>query len=213
MNNDIFDQFQTQAFLQVVAQKEKNYKTLVKNCSKIQTGDLIFTRDNGLFARAIRFGTKGDVNHVGIVFKIEGMKKEEHVWVAEATNGGFLFRPYNYYYIQSSCAIGRVFDELTAEQRDDLRNELLKLIGTPYDWKAIVEIIKYIIVNGRGMPKNDLTEEANKVICSEGVPLIYWRTFQCKLVPSKPFRLTTPQDLYVAPKVNIYKTLDGVWTI
>jgi hypothetical protein len=197
----------------LIEQQERQYKQLVNNCAKIQTGDIIFTSGTSLLSRGIKFATKGEVDHVAIVLKIEGMQKDEHVWVAESTASGFVIRAYNYYYIQSSCAIGRVFDTLTKEQRDAIRIETIKLINTPYDWNVYLEIIKYIIVHGRGMPTNDATEDANKIICSEAMVLAYWRAFNVKLVPSKPFRLTTPQDIYVSNKVKIYKTLQGEWLI
>jgi hypothetical protein len=211
ITNNTFEE--EQIMTQIIEQQKIEHKQLVNNCAKIQTGDLIFSRGDAILSKLIRYGTKGDVDHVAIVLKIDGMKKDEYVWVAESTASGFVIRAYNYYYIQSSCAIGRVFETLTKEQRDAIRIETIKLINTPYDWNVYLEIIKYIIVHGRGMPTNDATEDANKIICSEALALVYWRALETKLVPSKPFRLTTPQDIYVAKKVNIYKTLGGEWLI
>ena len=204
------DNFNYMMVAQMAEQEALQYEQLIKNCKKIRTGDIVFVDNRNLIGNLIKFGTKGVVNHTGIVVKIDGMQKDEHVMVAEATSAGFVIKPYSYYYIQSSCAIGRVFEELSKEDRDFLRSEIVKLLGTPYGWNDILTIIKYILIRGRGMPVNNLTEDANKIICSEAVPLVYKRALSYKL-SNKPFRLTTPQDLYERNDIVRYKELDGTW--
>jgi hypothetical protein len=186
-------------------------KIVYDNCKTIRTGDIICAKDVGLMPWLIRYATRGGVNHVGIVVKIDDTPKE-HIMVAEATPNGVRIHPYNYYYIQSSCMVGRVFDELEKEQRDALREESLRHLGTPYDWRAYIPIIYHILTFGRKVPENDLSESTKRFICSEYVPLIYYRALRLKLV-NKKFQHTTPADIALSPKIQWFKHLDGTWEI
>lgn len=162
---------------------------------KYYTGDVIFTRNKGIFARGIRLFTKSQINHVGIIYEVaqDGYK------VAEATNDGFTINFYHNNYIESSCEVRRYFDEISKEYRDELRSYILKSINIPYDWMAIKRIALNIITLGIYKGKK---ETERLWICSEAVARIYYDVFKVKLV-RKTFDKITPEDLRRAFKLII----------
>lgn len=204
-----YNLFTDQHMLQVMQQSVDYDKMVYDNCANIRTGDIIASRGSNFIGGAIRYITKAPVDHVGIVIRVDGTDKE-HVMVAEATPHGVRIHPYNYYYIQSSCMVGRVFTELGKDQRDGLRQESLRYLGVPYEWSLYPVIVWHLLTIGRHVPENDISEDTRKFICSEYVPLIYYRALKVKLV-NKAFKYTTPGDIVLSPKIKWVKMLDGSW--
>ena len=152
----------------------------------IKQGDVVFSRGNNWFERLIRFGTRSEINHVGIVYKVH----EDGVIVAESMPEGFVKNFYHNNYILTDCEVRRVFKTMSPNKTEKLLLTIDSFIGTPYDWLAIKRIILKILT--LGLYKGWLTTE-HKMICSESVARILsimgWRK-----VP-KIYDMTTPKDL------------------
>ena len=156
---------------------------------EIQTGDIIFRRDNTIIGRLIRRFTGSFYNHVALVI---GVHPDDYgvnnVLVAEAEWGGFVITKYSKEKIYSKCGVGRVFPSLNEEQRKHLRSRVLQLLGSKYDFRAIFKILKTIVLR-----RSISYENVNKVICSEAVAIIY-NDFGVHFT-DKEFAFVTPGDI------------------
>lgn len=163
---------------------------------KLQTGDIIFYSGTGLISRAIKWFTKSNVSHVAIVLSPSMEEDENFALIAEAQWGGFVISKTYKPWVEEKCAVGRVFSTLTVAQRKQFRSEAVKLLGEKYDYGALLAIAKFILFKSE-----KITQDANKVICSESVELIY-RKMGKELVIGLP-EYVTPIDIYKSKQVKI----------
>ena len=165
----------------------------------IKIGDIVFSRGDGWFEKLIRFGTRSDINHVGIVYEIHPDK----VVVAESLPEGFVLSEYHNNYITDSCEVRRAFKK-TSREKEQLTQEIIESkLGRPYDWMSIIRIALKILTLGIYKRKVD-TEEA--MICSEAVARILSRLGYKPV--DKLYDYVTPQDLRISIPVVIVPLLE-----
>ena len=155
---------------------------------KIHTGDILFFSERGIIPSLIRFFTKSKYSHVGVVVKI--LPEHDAVLVAEALLDGFVINKREMSEIRQNVRVGRVFAELSRTRRNLFRSEVIKLMGTKYDFKALFVILKRLFIRGRRITSyNDLM----RIICTEAIHILYEK-MGAKLSTINPAVLT-PKDL------------------
>jgi len=107
--------------------------------TSVQPGDILAVRSGGLAGAAIRLGAalRDQVNlssHIAVVHHTD-----EHgtVWALEGRPGGVGWRDARDY-LASPWTVTNAGQPKTAEQRETVCATMLAMIGTAYDWEAIV---------------------------------------------------------------------------
>lgn len=106
----------------------------------VQPGDLLLTRSKGWAGLLIRLGSAfrdqpNLINHVAIVHHTD---KEGTVWVIEGRPGGVGWRDAKAY-LASPHTVCNATQPKTATQRLDVAKGAKAMLGTEYDWEAIVQ--------------------------------------------------------------------------
>ena len=166
--------------------------------SLIRDGDVLFFRGRGFVSSAIMAQTGSSYSHVELAQWNLGQ-----LMTMGATSHGTVYRRLSSIIGEySSVAVARVpfgpQEGWPAKQveretvRQALRNALAHL-GRPYDFADIAKIWWRDRL-GLGHTTRDRKSDQDKFICSEFVAAAY-SAAGVDLVPNKPDRLTTPQDI------------------
>lgn len=156
------------------------------NDLSICIGDIIFSHGYGWVERKIRYFTKSNINHVGIIVKVH----EDGVDVLEAAFTGVRTHFYHNNYIKSQCEIRRLSKRMTKDQVADLHMMAKVLDGSPYDYLAIFQNFLNIITGGW---YTGLIHTRRWFICSELVIYILSQLGYKKAVQN--YTVTNPEDL------------------
>lgn len=105
----------------------------------VAPGDVLLVRTNSLTSTLIRFGSAlrdaPDIsNHVAVVHHTD---LHGTVWCVEGRPGGVGWRDATAY-LQSPWTVSNAAQPKTPEQRKTVCDVMQAMLGTPYDWTAIV---------------------------------------------------------------------------
>jgi hypothetical protein len=125
---------------------------------QMKTGDLLLWRSNSLLGAAIRFFSKGTVNHASIVMCFPEYEGEEcRRWTTEALEHGTVL---NLLSRRLDDYDGQVWwyplKDDWEQQRSIIGHRALEMIGIPYDYKSL---FKNIV--------GKVSAEARRLFCSE----------------------------------------------
>jgi hypothetical protein len=106
----------------------------------VQPGDVLAVRTSGFAAAAIRFGSAllgrpNISNHIAVVHHVDA---EGTVWCIEGRPGGVGWRSAADY-VSSPWTLVNSAQPKTAEQRVLISRAMTAMLGTRYDWEAIVD--------------------------------------------------------------------------
>ncbi|NWF49970.1 MAG: hypothetical protein HXY49_05465 [Ignavibacteriaceae bacterium] len=150
----------------------------------LQPGDLILFSHTRLFDRLVRWFTKSEFSHAGIVYEL-GEKK---IKVGEAWGSGFGIRT-RYVSELPKCKIRRAKVELK-----DVKRIQRKYIGKPYDRLNIIGLVIHSLTG-----KKLFVRSVKKITCSEVSARFFYDAskkqidFQKEF--HKPYDYITPADL------------------
>ena len=128
----------------------------------MQTGDLLLWRSGSLLGRLIRWFSKSDVNHAGIVIRFTEYDTER-VYTLEALEHGFVLRALSERLLNHN---GKAYWVPLVPDCDPLRHAMgrfgLQFVGTQYDYKDLfVQAVKRAHLN------------PDALFCSEAVAAIW----------------------------------------
>lgn len=151
---------------------------------ELKPGDLVLFSHTRLFDRLVRWFTRSEYSHAGIIYE-PGEKK---VLVGEAWGTGFDIRKRTVKEI-NLCRIRRSHTEL-----NDITKTMEKYIGSPYDKLNIIGLILH-----RYLKIKVFSTTAKELTCSEvSARFFYDATFKKINFESefnKPYDYITPADL------------------
>lgn len=141
-----------------------NLELYMRYRSHMQTGDLLLWKSHTLLGWMIRLFSRGEVNHAGLVLKLEEFAHlKERRWTLEALEPGIVL-----HLISNRLAKfdGEVWwyplkDEFY-EHRANLGEWAIAMVGTPYDYGSLFK-------NALGR----VSVNANRLFCSEYAYMAY----------------------------------------
>ena len=151
--------------------------------------DIIFLKSNGFIPKAIRYFTKCEYNHVGIIHMYQG-----ELYVFEAVSKGFIptstledWKLEKEVKGEKWCIISPNI-RVTAIEKIKKSNRIKELTGKKYEFVSLLfyQLIYQISKKWIGSKNN------NRVICSEAVAYVYKECFE-------DWYKTDPQDIYDSP--------------
>lgn len=145
---------------------------------KPEPGDLIFTRDNGVISRIIRYVTKGKYSHVGVYFG--------HGLILEADWNGVVLSSLDKKYHEYE-----VVSPTKTVNRLEFIERLLRRVGDGYDYSFLFGNLLYKIF-GKAKAFLGFSNDPNRWICSE---LIATQLKECGEALDKPLEQYDPQTL------------------
>lgn len=164
--------------------------------SGLGVGDLLLTRGSSDAAEAIRAGAELEgfdplatsINHVAFVHHVD---EAGILWLLEGRPGGVGWKDAESY-LTSPHTITNARQPKTLEQRTALRDLSIGLLGTPYDWAAIVaDGMRAISHTDLWASKQWGPEAPAHVVCSSYADWLYERV---GLLSPRPDRTCTPAD-------------------
>ncbi len=157
---------------------------------ELKPGDLVLFSHTRLFDRLVRWFTKSEFSHSGIIFEI----KEKFILVGEAWGTGFDIRKRTVKEI-NLCRLRRSHTELI-----DITKTMEKYIGSPYDKLNIIGLILF-----RYLRIKLFATSAKELTCSEvSARFFYDTTFKKINFESefgKPYDYITPADLSISKQL------------
>jgi hypothetical protein len=171
--------------------------------SALGVGDLLLTRGNNDTSEWIRAGaelegfdnTATSINHVAVVHHVD---EAGTLWLIEGRPGGVGWKDAETY-LTSSHTINNAQQPKTIDQRVHLQHLAVGLLGTPYDWAAIIaDGMRAIGHKDLWASKQWGPQAPAHVVCSSFAD---WMYEQVGLESPRPDRTCTPADwaaLFVA---------------
>lgn len=155
----------------------------------LQPGDVLVTRGSGWTGTMIRLGAAlaGKPNLSGHVAVVHHWDDHGTLWCIEGRPGGVGWRDARDY-LASPWTLSNVSQVKTDAQRELIAKGALAMIGTPYDWEAIV---------GDGLTdlhlwKPDLGQVHGETVCSALAAYLYDKATLAR--PAGGERLVQPGD-------------------
>lgn len=178
---------------------------------KLTTGDIVCVSGNQLLPDLIQYGTDSDINHVGIIVKINNS-----IYVCESDIHGVNFNPFHKYFVDSDkynyievkrCPL------VKSKNKDFLTNMCILeagkarydfvLLGKNFIDKLFIKVFK----KPSPVKAENRRRKSKRFICSEWVGYVLYKTLHICL---DWFKLT-PKDIANLPnlklidKINLYK--------
>lgn len=159
-------------------------------------GDVLVTRSEGFWAKLIRFGASllgkpNTHNHVAIYM---GPGSDGTDRVIEGKPGGVGWRDAKSY-LDDTWTIDNREQPKTPEQRDQVCEAALAMLGTPYDWVGIGQNAMEAIRAPDLYRSNPMGESPDHVVCSSLADWVYGHVGLANPgKTSKGDKITTPGD-------------------
>ena len=167
----------------------------------VSRGDILAVRSPGLGGRAIRFGAAlkemvtgapepNMVNHVAVAHHFD---KAGTLWCLEGRPGGVGWRDARDY-LRSPWTVSNVKQPKLAAERDTVCEVMHAMIGTPYDWEAIVADGGAAFGLGKIWEPTWNGQVPGHVVCSSAAAYAYTKAALPRPEPHGDGRCVSPGD-------------------
>ncbi len=180
---------------------------------EMETGDLLQWKTNTWLMAVYRFLISSKVNHSSLILRlreyeaIDGRRFTTEAKMVRGTVLNLLSRQLEHH--NGEVWWYRLNRDWGRENRKKIGEELLKLIGRPYDYRAVLKSTLYMILRenfGRvfsNMPAR-LPEDADNLFCSEYCYMAYEATGKPLLMKGAPH----PRDIV---KLGIFDKIEKIF--
>lgn len=165
--------------------------------TNLGVGDIICTRGGGWAGRVIRFGAAmvGRPNTVGHVAVYVGQGTDGRPRVIEGRPGGVGYRDAKAY-LKDHWTVDNREQPKTPEQRMEIANGAVAMLGTPYDWRGIgldaMHAIHAPMIYAKAARAGDPSPD--QVVCSSLADWLYAQVGLANPGRAGFDRTTTPAD-------------------
>jgi len=167
-------------------------------------GDILMFKGKGLFSWMIRWKTKSEYSHAGIV-----AWWNDRLMVLEAVGKGVVARPISYSlkHYHGSFDYYKLKDEtgITDAKRSEMLIFAQEQIGKEYDGKAVVMFFFKLLFKSKLNP-NDHPNLTAKFFCSHYVAAIYNKV-KLDLIPNLSDELTSPKRIAASDLLKFVGTV------